>query len=184
MIVLLFRFPSLSLSMNQSLCIWIKFFKKSIGQWKLWGLENLVLPKTAAQKKRESLWGSILRGGTKVSELIPGTVRMGQVNQFCGWVIIHRNSVSLHEVRILGGLSRQGKKKCQQVGLNRQDLGPWVALGKKSKIIYLGTGFPITWMEPQRRSSAYRGNGILLGGVATFCITDGTLSHCSEPSRS
>ena len=90
----------------------------------------------------------------------------------------------MHEVRILGGLSRQGKKKCQQVGLNRQDLGPWVALGKKSKIIYLGIGFPITWMEPQCKSSAYRGNGILLGGVATFCITEGTSSHCSEPSGS
>lgn len=79
---------------------------------------------------------------------------------------------------------RGKKKKNQQVGLNRQDLGPWVALGKKSKIIYLGIGFPITWMEPQCRSAASRGNGILLGEVAIFCISERTSGDCSEPSGS
>lgn len=32
---------------------------------------------SCSEKKRESQWGSILRGGTKVSELIPGTVGIG-----------------------------------------------------------------------------------------------------------
>ena len=48
----------------------------------------------------------------------------------------------------------QGKKKCQQVGLNRQDLGSWVALGKKSKTIYLGIGFSITWMKSSVQESS------------------------------